>query len=397
MKKLKISKCVYTIPQVKTRGTRSFIEFIYDKERFRLTFDLNRIKNLKERQKNFEIYRAEIERKLHNGWNPNENEDEVNETNYNSLTESLHFALQKKKGTVRESTFKDYEITVAKFIEHSKRFKLNDADIKDITRKDILNILSAMTIKYRWSNKTFNKYLGNIRTLFSVLTEWEYIDQNICRDIRLKKTTQSDYYEPANDIQLKLIKDHLENDFSNLWDFVFFLFQTGLRPNEILLIQLHMIDLKNRVIVLPKEIIKTSVKRIVPIDDYIYEYLLSKNLKQYDSDYYLFGSNRKYKNKGISNETDLVPSPNPVPRKTVSKWWQRKVEIPLGIDVKMYSFKHLTANKRLEAGQSLDDVQHLFGHTNKAMTRVYATHLNNIYIDKLKNNKLSLNNVGLNN
>lgn len=67
MKKLKITKCVYTIPRVKTRGTKSFIEFVYEKERFRLTFDLNRIKNLKERQRNLEIYPAEIERKLHNG------------------------------------------------------------------------------------------------------------------------------------------------------------------------------------------------------------------------------------------------------------------------------------------------------------------------------------------
>ena len=138
MKKLKITKCVYTIPQVITRVTRSFIEFVYEKERFRLTFDLNRIKNLKERQKNFEIYPAEIERKLHNGWNPNENEEEVKESHYYSLTESLQFALQKKEGIVRESTFKDYEITVAKFIEQSKKLKLNDADIKHITRKDIL-------------------------------------------------------------------------------------------------------------------------------------------------------------------------------------------------------------------------------------------------------------------
>lgn len=310
------------------------------------------------------------------------------------MSESLNFALEKKRGTVRESTFKDYETTVNKFIEQSNNLKLTDADIKDFTRKDVLNIFSGMATKYKWSNKTYNKYLGNIRTLFSVLTEWEYIDINICRDIRLKKTTQSDYYEPANDIQLRLIKSKLENDFSNLWDFVFFLFQTGLRPHEILLIQLKMIDLKNRVIILPKEIIKTSIKRIVPIDDYVYDFLMDKKIESFSEEFFLFGTNRAYKNKGISNETDLIPAQIPLSRKAVSKWWQRKVETPLGIDVKLYSFKHLTANKRLEAGQSLDDVQHLFGHTNKAMTRVYATHLTNIYVDRLKLNKLSLNDVG---
>ncbi|WP_177763995.1 tyrosine-type recombinase/integrase [Flavobacterium sp. I3-2] len=396
MIKLKIKKSNFTTPIVTKNGDYQIIQFRYDGVRFRMSFDLNKIKDKKLRDRQFEIYRAEIERKLLQGWNPNENEDdEVKEVHYNSLSESLKFALEKKEGTVRESTFKDYETTVNKFIEQSNKAKLADADIKDLTRKDILNIFSSMTAKYKWSNKTYNKYLGNIRTLFSVLTEWEYIGNNICRDISLKKTTQSDFYEPANDLQLKLIKDKLNVDFSNLWDFVFFLFQTGLRPHEILLIQLKMIDLKNRVIILPKGIIKTSIKRIVPIDDYIYEYLLNKNLQNYHSDFYLFGTNRKFKNKGVSNETDLIPAADPLSRKTISKWWQRKVEIPLGIDVKLYSFKHLTANKRLEAGQSLDDVQHLFGHTNKAMTRVYATHLTNIYVDKLKQNKLSLNDMGL--
>lgn len=79
--------------------------------------------------------------------------------------------MQKKEETVRESTFKDYEISVAKFIEQSKQLKINDADIKHITRKDILNIFTAMATKYKWFNKTYNKYLGNIRTLFSVLAE----------------------------------------------------------------------------------------------------------------------------------------------------------------------------------------------------------------------------------
>lgn len=209
---------------------------------------MNRIKYVKERTKHFIIYRKELEVKLIHGWNPNDNEEDVNELHFSSLTESLNFALQKKEGTIRDSTFKDYQITVAKFIEQSKKLKLSDADIKDVTRKDILSIFSSMTTKYKWSNKTYNKYLGNIRTLFSVLTEWEHIDNNICRDIRLKKTTQSDFYEPANDIQLGKIKSQLEDNFSNLWDFVFFLFQTGLRPHEILLIQIHMIYQKNRLI-----------------------------------------------------------------------------------------------------------------------------------------------------
>lgn len=60
----------YTIPVFKKTANRWYIEFYYNGVRLRPTFDLNRIKNLKEREKQFIKARAQIENVLHEGWNP---------------------------------------------------------------------------------------------------------------------------------------------------------------------------------------------------------------------------------------------------------------------------------------------------------------------------------------
>lgn len=379
----------YTIPVIKKQSNKWFIEFYFQNKRHRYSFNVNRIKNLREREKQLNFYRATLEYRLLNNWVPGEENE--NESENKNLKDSLFFALEKKKPNVRSSTYEDYNSSLQKFLIEAQQQNLTQLNVKDISRKDILSIIESLTTKYKWSNKTYNKNLGNIRSLFSILVEWEYIDINICRDIKVKKISQSSMYEPADKIELQNIKEHLQKEFSNLWDFVFFMFQTGLRPNEMLSIKINMIDLDNRIITLPKEFIKTNRKRTIPIDDFIYEWLDKKNLKSQKPTHYLFGTKRSFRNKGVSNETDLTIADMPITRKAVSKYWERKVMKPLNIDVKLYSFKHLTANKRLEAGQSLDEIQHLFGHTSKAMTKVYANHIESIYTEKLKSNKLNLN------
>lgn len=381
----------YTIPVIKKQSNKWFIEFYYHNKRHRYSFNVNRIKNLREREKQLNFYRATLEHRLLNNWVPGE-ESESEPIN-NTFKDSLLFALEKKKPNVRSSTYEDYSTSLQKFISEAKMQNISELNVKDISRKDILTVMESLTVKNKWSNKTYNKNLGNIRSLFSILVEWEYIEINVCRDIKVKKISQSSMYEPADNTELKNIKEHLQQSFSNLWDFVFFMFQTGLRPNEILSIKINMIDMNNRIITLPKEFIKTNRKRTIPIDDFIYEWLDKKDLKLQNQSHYLFGTKRSFRNKGVSNETDLTIAETQITRKAVSKYWERKVMKPLNIDVKLYSFKHLTANKRLEAGQSLDEIQHLFGHTSKAMTKVYANHIESIYTERLKSNKLDLNNL----
>lgn len=382
---------IYSIPVIKKQGDKWFIEFYYENKRHRYSYGVNRIKDKRTRDKQLNFYRATLEHKLLNNWNPDE--DVETKPEVKSFRQSLNFALEKKRPNVRRNTYDDYTTSLNKFLDEAANNGLDHINVKDITRKNILLIMEELTLRYKWSNKTYNKNLGNIRSLFSILVEWEYVDINVCRDIKVKKIDQSAMYEPADDIELKVIKDHLQNTFSNLWDFVFFMFQTGLRPNEILSIKLEMIDMNNRVINLPKEFIKTNRKRLIPIDDFVFAWLNEKNIQSHNRKHYLFGSNREYKNKGVSNETDLTIAENQLTRKAVSKYWERKVMKPLSIDVKLYSFKHLTANKRLEAGQSLDEIQHLFGHTSKAMTKVYANHIESIYLEKLKTNTLDLNSI----
>jgi len=49
------------------------------------------------------------------------------------------------------------------------------------------------------------------------------------------------------------------------------IFHTGIRPEEILQIKIEMISLDNREIILPPEITKTGIYRIVPINDFLFK------------------------------------------------------------------------------------------------------------------------------
>lgn len=144
-----------------------------------------------------------------------------------------------------------------------------------------------------------------------------------------------------------------------------------------------MIDLKQRVIVLPAESTKTNKDRIVPIDNNILNILQYKNLQH--RDYYLFGSFRIPKMGNIGKHEDFIIAPTKIKRDTATKRWNKLIKKGLGIDVNMYSLKHLGANKKIQAGINLDALRHLYGHKSKLMTERYAKEVKEVYRNEIIN------------
>ncbi len=97
--------------------------------------------------------------------------------------------------------------------------------------------------------------------------------------------------------------------------------------------------------------------------------------------YYLFGS-FKEPGKGNRGSNQLLPSLIPAPTKTkvdtTTRLWEKIVKKELKIDVTMYSMKKYGANKKLEAGISIDAIQNVHGHSTKEMTHIYLTNLNEV-------------------
>jgi hypothetical protein len=95
-------------------------------------------------------------------------------------------------------------------------------------------------------------------------------------------------------------------------------------------------------------------------------------------DYYLFGSFREVGKGNIGKHVDFIPAPTQLKRDTATKRWEKIVKIGLKINVTMYSMKKYGANKKAEAGISIDAIQGTFGHSKKETTLIYLTKQNEI-------------------
>jgi len=381
----------YTLPIIKKQARRWFIEFYYNSKRCRYSFDLNRVKNEKEKEKLFLVYRNELEKKLIDGWSPEEPEEQQI-PKYLTLEKAFEFAYNKSIKDIRRTTFEVYESYYKKMISCTHFKIIKELPIKEITKRNVVDLLEFCAEENNSSNNTYNRVLRLAKQFFNILIDYEEVEYNVTERIKAKAVDKKRIYTPK-DNDVITIKNYIAQRLPNLWDFVFFEFQTGLRPNEITCIKLKMINLDERIIVVPKEFVKTKVDRIVPIDDYIYNWLLKKNIKTFNQEHYLFGQreNRKV-NREFTNE-DITIAPLMIKRNAITGLWRRIVKEELGINVNLYAFKHLRANKELLINGNLDHAQVLFGHTTSKMTEVYANHKGDIYLDKLRQTTINLNDI----
>ncbi len=383
---------VYTIPIFKKTASRWYIEFYYDGVRLRPTFDLNRIKDLKEREKNFLQVRKYIEKALRDGWNPLE--DIQSESSKLSTFESaIEFAFNKIKADLRKTTLSVYTSMFKHISEGTRYDSLKNISIKEIKRRDIMDLMENLQKETEISNHVYNRTLKLLKQIFNKLVEYEMCDHNVADKIKYKSVEKPKVVIPTDEEVIK-IKNYLIAKLPNLWNFVFFLFQTGARPNEICNIKLKYIDLEKRIIHIPKQISKTKVDRVAVIDEPLYIWLQSKDIQSYDQECFLFGSfkTKETKHHGFTYK-DIDISKTPFPRVSITDVWKRLIKNELGLDINMYSFKHLRANKELLINNDLNRAKVLFGHTDLKTTEIYANQKNDIYIDRLKQNKLDLNNL----
>ena len=158
----------YTIPILKNNSGRYFIEFYYNGKRYRPTFDLNRIKNLQERQKQFIQARSYVEQELHKGWNPSEVEETVNE---NSLTfkEAVEFSFSKIDINLRKTTSASYNSMYKHITESSHFHTLSNVMITDIKRRDIINLFDILQEEKEITDCVRNRTLKLMKQIFDKL------------------------------------------------------------------------------------------------------------------------------------------------------------------------------------------------------------------------------------
>lgn len=376
-----MEKSIYSIPKVVKHDdlTKSwYVYFRFGGKVFRYKYGINYIKNYNKRLAEANSLRNALHQKLKDGWNPMVPELQSFDSNMKIL-EALEFAMLKKRESISNKTNIAYTSALNFFTTETKKLKLEFIPINDVRRVHIKTIFEKIKLDRGWSNKSYNKNLGFIKAIFSELIQWDKIENNPAHKIKSLKVEETNANIVATDEQVEIIKNHLLKVFPQFFYYIVTIFHTGIRPEEILSLKLHMINLDRNEIRIPAEITKTGIDRIVPINPFMKVYLSKMINDSILENFYLFGSIRKFSNRGLKNGEDFTPGSRKLNRDCASKLWRKLIKTGLGINVNMYSLKHLGANKKILAGIELDTLRELYGHTSKLMTMRYAKVVKEVY------------------
>lgn len=231
------------------------------RKRFRNTFDLNRIKCLKQRVDHARKLIMEINERLPYGypWDVGYASKKMSK----SLREAMELAL-KHSNTGNKSTSRMYKSVSKYLMEWAETNLLDEIDVSEFSKSMFLDFLDSLKI----TNRSKNVYVGVLKALFNHLLEREYIIMNPADGIK-KLKEEPKKRRDLNEYELKAIIEELRSDiklegFLIACMFIYYMF---IRPAELARLKIEHIHLDKGVIILTEDMTKNRRNAVVSIPD----------------------------------------------------------------------------------------------------------------------------------
>jgi integrase len=238
-----------------------------------------------------------------------------------SIKEAFEFALNLKKNTIRDTSYKNFELRIRKFRKSLDENK----PITHITKKVMNDYLNEVLINSSARNR--NNTRADFSSLFQVLEDNEIITDNIAKKINVLKSNPERNKTYTSEMQ-KDIYSFLEKNDQILLLFIKFVSYNFLRPIEVCELKIKDIDLIGKRIYLrtKNKAVKIKIIPEILIDDL-------PDLSKYNPDSFLFTPT------GFGQ--DWITEPNNK-RDYFSKRFKEvvKTHFNLNKDYGMYSFRH---------------------------------------------------------
>lgn len=303
--------------------------------------------------------------KLKSGWIPNVGKIQLKTS---TISEALEQAILCMKGKVSKNTYDAYSGTVGFFLEAINSLKYSKLPTVNFTRAYAKRCLEWIVKDRAWSNHSYNKNLGYIRSVFSEIVEAEQAETNPFRDVKNLKVESSFANIPPTDEEMILICEELKSKNYGFYVFYMLIYYCGIRPDEARLLRVSHINFTKKTIDLPGEITKNGKFRSIPMLGNI-EGLLSSCINE-EKDYFVFGT--WVSNGGRHSQKNwFSPNKYSIKEDTPNKQWKKLIKDGLGINKSLYSAKHKGADDKREAGMSIKTVSDIFGHSETKMTERY--------------------------
>lgn len=347
-----------------------------DKRAFRYKAGINQSKAKGQRRAQAEAAADVLWDELTKGWNPLKErypaiEKEIRRQKTMNFNEAVDWCLAEKKKTIKIGTYYGYKHTAKVIKSAAINSGYSERKITDVERKDIRMILEQAREDENWSSKTRNTNLGLLKALLDPLIDKDIIQIKPTTGIKNEKQPERVKYKRITEDEREEIVTHLSQVAPDYLDFIYFIYDTGIRPKELLSVQVFDISLVKREIVVRAEISKTNRERFIPITDDMLSILLRRDINNLNKKWYLFSKNK------------FAPGPYRFWPTAGARWWRKYVQRDLGIDAKLYGLKHTGADAKLLAGIDTRTLKSLYGHSSEQMTERYLEELKEIHKQKI--------------
>ncbi|SHI46867.1 tyrosine-type recombinase/integrase [Flavobacterium haoranii] len=301
-----------------------------------------------------------------NPYNPENKFDFDNEQEGKSIKEAFEFALNIKKSTLAETSFKGLEGRILRFEKWLEENGFKNRLITSVNKKVVITYLNEVLIATSAKNR--NNTRADISTIFSTLEQNEIIPLNFVQKIPVLKSTPEKNKSYSSTEESKIF-DYLDKNNKLLSLYVKFISYNFLRPVEVNRIKIGDIDLNDKILKI-KTKTGFKLKRIpqVLIDEL-------PDISNYPNDAFLFGR-KDFGQYWDANETSR--------RNDYSDYFlEIKKKFGLGKDYGLYSFRHTfitklynTFIKEMTPEEAESNIMAITGHTSKTALRKYLREIN---------------------
>lgn len=319
---------------------------------------------------------------LQKGWNPLTTKLPIwlNSLDHHTpllFSEALDLAIEIKQKSLSKYSMYDYKGCVRFMKAAAKTTGILNTDIRQVKRKDMRLLIATAKELNNWSSNSRNKHLSILQSLLSVLVDEERLEYNPAHKIKSEPVNEGMGFRPATDEEKELIAKKLLSVAPDFFDYIMFIYQSGIRRKELCMIQIKDINLQRRELTIRSEVAKTNRMRIVPLSSDVYEILMNRDVYKLPKEWYLFSTD------------NFKPGEKMFHPNTPTNWWNKLIiseKTGIGVDVKLYGLKHTGADDRIRAGMDLDVLKTLYGHRSKMMTENYAKAVRENYASQIRNN-----------